>query len=936
MFNNIFCTCRYAAALLAGFSALAAAQVTSPQADLSVRGPAGATAELRITTDFGAGWKFIQDDALMDAAALSSTAAGWQRVTLPHTWNAEDAASTHATKPYTRGLGWYRLEFATPRSGARKWLEFGAASIVADVWLNGTKLGQHKGAFTAFRFDVTDLLASAGNVLLVKVDNRAPVTDQDATAIIPLAGDFNISGGLYRHVSLIETPDPVHFDLADMGGSGVYARTSSLTGRTATVQVRAKLQSHAREEGDYLVRVALLDADGTVAQSGQAGVRLTAGGRTEIAQDLTLNEAHLWQGIEDPYLYKLVVDLLRPGGAVIDKVVQDFGIRQMRFDPDAGFFLNGKPVRLHGVAMHQDYLGKGWALDKPEMDESLALVKEIGANTVRLGHYPFSRYVLESVSRLGLIAWAEVPFGIGSTVQPPIALGTQAAPCPSKDPTPEFRANAVQQLQEMIRQQYNHAAIAMWSIGNETTFMHRDCEEVWYDNVTPVLRELHAAAKREDPSRVTTLADFTEKEAPPVAGSYIQVGGITDVWAINQYYLWYAGQVDGLGRRLDALHARYPAQPIGMSEYGAGAALTHHTDNVRGGPAEVINTGVPVVHQPEEYASYVHEQNYAMILSKPYVWGSYVWAMFDFATGLRNEGDLRGVNTKGLVSFDRKVRKDAFYFYKANWSSEPVTYITGRRYTKRAYAITDVKVYSNADSVQLSVNGVVVESMTADRCLLKACVFRNVKLSPGSNKVAASGDHAGSRVSDSVDWTIETSDINIAAGQLTTGFTSAAGLRFGSDNFFIGGAGDWLVEKGTRGVHDTTPVTMKQGLPGHSATAVGANHASSGNDPRDADLFNNFRRGSFSYYLPLADGSYVLTLGFLEPDRDRQPGHRVFNVVGNGENLLENLDVLQSAGAYRTVVTKTFTVQVSGGHLKLDFVPVRGEAVVSNIMVRKQ
>jgi beta-galactosidase len=215
-----------------------------------------------------------------------------------------------------------------------------------------------------------------------------------------------------------------------------------------------------------------------------------------------------------------------------------------------------------------------------------------------------------------------------------------------EDATNAFRENARQQLKEMIRQQRNHPSIGMWSVGNETTFMSKDCHATPYDNITPVLRELHALAKQEDPSRVTTLADFTEQVTPPLEGSYIAVGGITDIWAINQYYLWYAGPVADLGLLLDVLHARYPNQPIGMSEYGAGAALTHHTDNVMGGPAESMNTGVPVVYQPEEYAAFVHEQNYAMLLSKPYVWGTYVWNMFDFGSGIRNEGDLRGVNTK--------------------------------------------------------------------------------------------------------------------------------------------------------------------------------------------------------------------------------------------------------------------------------------------------
>ncbi len=503
---------------------------------------------------------------------------------------------------------------------------------------------------------------------------------------------------------------------------------------------------------------------------------------------------------------------------------------------------------------------------------------------------------------------------LGVTTEVLVKVGlTEGPTCPRKDATPEYRANARQQLRELIRQQYNHAAVALWSIGNETTYMHKDCKEVWYDNITPVLRELQGVAKSEDPSRATTLADFTSKVETPLQGGYIAVGGISDVWAINQYYLWYGGAVEKLGVQLDALHARYPDQPIGMSEYGAGAALTHHTDNVSGGPPEVTNTGVPVVYQPEEYAAYVHEQNYAMLLSKPYVWGTYVWNMFDFGSGIRNEGDVRGVNTKGLVTFDRKTRKDAFYFYKANWSREPVTYLVGRRYTKRAYPVAEVKVYTNADSVQLSVNGEAVGTLSQRQCLLRACVFRDVGLTPGVNKITAVGDHGGRAVSDTVEWSLDGDAINIAAGQLATGFISSAGARFGSDNFFIGGAGDWLVEKGTRGVTDPTPVR--------------------GTD--DVHLFANYRRGAFSYYLPLADGTYEVTLGFLEPDREKAPGHRVFDVVANGETKLAAFDVLQEAETYRTATTRTFTVAVAGGRLKLDFVPRRSEAVVSNIMIRK-
>src|SRR5581483_2210080 len=454
------------------------------------------TGGVRSVRSLDDGWRFVQDDTLSAEGALRASGSDWKAVRLPHTWNAEDAASLKAGN-YKRGVGWYRLEFDSPKAGARHWLEFGAASLVADVWLNGEKLGQHKGGFTTFRFDVTDRLKKDGrNLLLVRVDNTEPKAEDDLTAIAPLGGDFNVSGGLYRHVALISTRAPVHIDLSDLGGPGVYARTTSIAGGTAVVQVRSKLKSDARDAGRYVVRTSLLERDGKRAESAELPLTLQAGAREEVSQTLHVRNAHLWQGIEDPYQYKLVVEVLREGKP-LDKVVQSFGIREMRFDPNDGLFLNGKHVRLRGVAMHQDFLGKAWAVTDREIDTSMALVKEIGANAVRLGHYPFPAHALEKASELGFVAWAETALGLGTTVES----------CARHQPSAQFMENAKQQLQELIHQQYNHAAVALWSVGNETTARENNCEQP-YDNVRPVLRELHQRAKQEDPSRPTAYAEF--------------------------------------------------------------------------------------------------------------------------------------------------------------------------------------------------------------------------------------------------------------------------------------------------------------------------------------------------------------------------------------------------------------------------------------------
>jgi beta-galactosidase len=382
--------------------------------------------------------------------------------------------------------------------------------------------------------------------------------------------------------------------------------------------------------------------------------------------------------------------------------------------------------------------------------------------------------------------------------------------------------------------------------------------------------------------------------------------------------MWYYGSLDALVRDIDGLHANYPKQPVGVSEYGAGAALSDHTDNPLGGPPMAYGSPSGRAFQPEEYASYVHERTYDVLASRPFVWGTYVWAMFDFGSGIRNEGDLRGVNTKGLVTFDRQTRKDPFYFYKANWSTEPVTRIVGRRYVDRAYATTDVKVYSNAGTVQLSVNGAPAGALNASQCPLRTCVFEHIQLRQGRNVIVARGTHGTVTTVDEVAWTLANAvDVNIAAGQLVTGLTSSSGVRYGSDNFFEGGTGLTVQERGRGPARDATPIS-----------GVAA--------PGDALLYANYRAGRFRYDIPLANGAYRIVLGFIEPVKTTVPGARVFDVACNGVKAIADLDLVREAGAYRTVVTKTVPVTVSNGHLVVEFTPTKGDAVVSNLTITKQ
>ncbi|RJG24136.1 glycoside hydrolase family 2 TIM barrel-domain containing protein [Massilia cavernae] len=877
---------------------------------LGAAAPASAAdARARMVTPLVTGWQFTQDDTLADDAALASGGAGWEQVSLPHTWNARDAASiaqtTPASKEYKRGLGWYRLQFQHTPGAPNHWLQFDGASIVADVWLNGTKLGRHQGAFGTFRFDVTRHVVTGRNVLVVRADNRLATAAGEPTAIAPLSGDFNMSGGLYRAVSLVSTPARSSIALDDLGSSGVYFKTESVSadGR-ASASVRVRLANGAAGQ---TVRASLKDARGRQVASARQAANVP-----EATLALAVPKARLWQGRSDPYLYRLVVDLLDRNGKVIDSVSEMVGIRQMRFDADKGFFLNGKHVALHGVNVHQDQQDKAWALTEADIDASLAQVMDLGANTVRLAHYPHAAYTYKQADRLGLVVWAEAPF-VNQTLT--------AADCKAGAKVPEFfEANLSLQVQEMIRQHYNRASVAMWSIGNEVA-MSGTCQGV--DTVTPTLRKLHALAKAEDPARATTLADFNEdlgamgKMFPVLA-----TGGITDTLGLNRYDLWYYVVPGGVGAMLDAIHAKYPNQPVGVSEYGAGAALTHQTDNPQGGVVSNFDFfgKTRTLYQPEGYANYVHEASYAQMAARPFVWGTYVWAMFDFGSGMRHEGDIGGTNTKGLVTFDRKTRKDPFYFYQANWSSKPVTYITGRRYTERAYQVADVRVYSNAEATSLFLNGREIGSLAAVQCPLRVCVFPGVKLDEGDNRVEARGRHGNRTVTDTVRWQLgadNARNVYIAAGQPTTGFLSSQGQRYGSDNFFIGGKGDWIKRSGTMGA---------------AFNAVVTNIA----DDKDRVLWETVRHGAFSYRIPLADGRYEVTLGFLEPLADAASGSRVFDVEANGAEKLAAFDVVAEAGAHSTAVSRSFGVDVADGVLQLDFKPRTGDAIVSNIRVMRR
>lgn len=851
------------------------------------------------------GWRFKLDDDLAGAQEPGFADDDWSVVSVPHSWNragyyipeTDSRINTAENVNMHRGVGWYRLTFAAPANLAEKlcWLQFDAASRIAEIWLNGVRLGEHKGGFSRFRFNATPALRTGGqpNVLVVKTDNTNPDVGTATADVLPLAGDFFVHGGLYRSVSLIVT-DAVHIDMLDFGGPGVYAATTAVEGSQAQIAVRTKLCNDSAASVETLIVATLRSADGALVAQGSQAVMLAAGDGDEISQTLSVGDVRLWDGLADPYLYKLRVEVRAPSGIALDSTEQSFGVRQFRIDPDEGFFLNGRSTPLRGVSRHQDREGKGWALSEADEAQDVEMICELGANTIRLAHYQQSQHIHELADRYGLILWDEIPL---------VSKWTLTADQPLA--SPGLVDNARQQLIELIRQNYNHASVVVWGIANEVDFGRPVSGDFGIGaegegpDPAPLLEFLDQIVKDEDPGRPSTIANCCEGANFAGAAHVPIVAEKAEVSGANRYYGWYYGKPEELGPQLDLLYAAHPKTPLSISEYGAGGSFSQQTDNPLGGPASAFGR-----IQPEGYESYVHERCWADITARPYLWATWIWNMFDFATTIRREGDAMDINTKGLVRYDRSARKDAFFFYQANWAKAPVVHITGRRYVDRAYAVTDIKVYSNAAVTELFLNGASLGTMETGPHGI--CVWPGVRLAPGVNQIRASGAFADGKVSDQVEWRLDAaahSQVRINCGALM-GVTTTDG-RYGSDNFFVGGA------------------TGK----------VGKKALELADTPAAHQLLSTFRKGAFAYEAPIENGAYSVTLKFVEPGAIAA-GERTFDVFANGHPALEAFDIVLAAGGVLKAVERSFPVEVSDGVLRLDFKPLQGEALVSVVEIR--
>ena len=698
------------------------------------RGPAGAglideatgrapsSTSTRIVMSLNPGWSFHRGD-VPGAEAATFDDRSWSKVAVPHTWNALDGQDGPTT-PYFRGVGWYRRHVAVPATlqGKRLYLQFDGSNILTDVWVNGKVAGAHQGGFAAFRFDVTDLMTvGADNVVAVKVNNSAGADDRHALIagsptvnVAPLSGDFTFFGGLYRDVHLLATP-PLAISPMDFGSSGVYVKQTKVSATSADLAVTVKL-ANASAAATANIKVTVLDAANRAVLTMTATQAVAARGTADAVASGTLMNPHLWNGLKDPYLYKVQVDLTG-GGAVLDTVTVPLGVRWFALDPNTGFSLNGVYLDLHGVNKHQDHKDKGWAIADSDTDADFATIKELGATTVRLAHYQHAQHTYDVADREGLVVWAETP--VVNRI----------------NDTPEFAANAEQQLIELIRQNYNHPSIAFWSVGNEVLLRQGP-------NPNALIARLSEVAAREDPTRLVAYAANGGRDS-----TTNPVNWHGTAHAFNEYQGWYGGRIPDFAAWADRIHASHPTEAVAVAEYGAGASVLQHTADPAAQDTGANHT--PLEHS-EEYQAYYHEEYWSAMAARPFLWGKFIWNLFDFASDTRTEGKTPGLNDKGLVTFDRQIKKDAFYLYKANWSSQPFVHITSRRFTDLPRSSRSIRVYSNAARVELKLNGTSLGTKTAANHIF---VWPNVDWKAGANMVEASAAAEGKTLSDSVTWT---------------------------------------------------------------------------------------------------------------------------------------------------------------------------------------
>lgn len=820
-------------------------------------------------------WKFIGSD-VANGQSNSLDAAAWQKIDLPHTWNIADTLDDEPG--YRRGISWYRKQLSLDPSlnGKRLFLFFEGVNQTADVFVNEKLIGSHNGGYTAFVFDITDFVRFDGpNSIAVKVDNLVN------RYIPPLDADFNMHGGIYRDVWLIAAND-AHFKITDMAVPGMVVRTPNFVvgkdGQAATgyVEITGTISNTSKAERQFEVLTTIFDKTGTPVTSASSAVKVSPGNVSGFKHmPIRVPRPKLWSP-DDPYLYS-IRSVLRENGKEIDEQREPLGFRTYRFDPNEGFFLNGKPLKLRGTNRHQDRAGFGNAVPDELQVRDLEIIKDAGFNFVRLAHYPQDPSVLAAADRLGLMLWEEIP--IVNRV----------------DLSEEFNQNSENMLREMIRQHRNHPSVILWGYMNEIFLAAPKTEE--YTRATVELaKRLEKIVHEEDPDRKTAIAFDRGDSTDRYHASGL--GQITDVIGWNLYFGWYYGVFDDFGKFMDDQHRRFPNRPQFISEYGANADVRVHSV----APVRFDST--------TEWQALYHESYLRQMNERKFISGGAVWNMFDFSSEFRGD-TIPHINQKGLLTYDRNP-KDVLWLYKANFVSEPVLHIAARDWPVRSGNKTQpVEVYTNLGDVELFVNGASVGKKNTQK---SGRAIWNVSFRPGVNTLIARGTKNGVEFTDEfkIRWIdpVEMSNIGVNLGS-SFEYIHETGSMWHADRPYAPGGWGYVGEA-------SKEIVNLRNIFGTDMDAV----AQTG------------REGVFSYRFDAADGEYDLELWFAEL-KNFKNDERVFDVLVNGDKLIASLDPVKEAGNF-TLLKRKFRVSARNrSGIRIDLRPIKGQPILNAVYLMR-
>lgn len=588
--------------------------------------------------------------------------------------------------------------------GKRIFLRFEGVGSYAEVYINGYLAGTHKGAYSAFACEISSQVKfGKENEIIVKADNSSRPDVIPTNHIL-----FGVYGGIYRPVWLVVT-ETCSIIANDCASPGVYITQKNVSKKSAEVTVKVKVDNATLAPVPLELENAIYDRNGKLVKKHSQNFELTPQGVQNYSSHFRLNNPHLWQGREDPYLYKVVSRLMQ-NGRVIDEVIQPLGIRKYEIVAGKGFFLNGKKYPMLGVTRHQDWWGLGSALTNKEHDFDLEQIMDIGATTVRFAHYQQSDYIYSRCDTLGLVIWAEIPFVNRVSGQ-------------------EWD-NAHQQMRELIRQSFNHPSIYVWGIHNEVYHPH--------GYTAALTQSIHDLCKLEDPDRYTVAVNGYGHADHPVNQN-------ADIQGMNRYFGWYERKIQDIKPWIEKMEKEYPWQRLMLTEYGADANIEHQTEIL----GDALNWTSPFY--PETFQTKTHEYQWSIIAQHPYIIASYLWNMFDFAVPTSKRGSVDARNMKGMMTFDRRIKKDSYFWYKANWSKEPVLYLTQRRNAVREKKETSITVYSNIGTPKVYLNGKELTGVRKGYTDVHY-IFDKVVLDDGKNILKASLLHQGKEYTDEIEW----------------------------------------------------------------------------------------------------------------------------------------------------------------------------------------